>query len=50
MKKANGKYKKINTTTKIKKRESKRGIVGITSSNKALRPGVEYSFKARTFR
>lgn len=50
MKKANGKYKKINTTTKIKKRESKRGIVGITSSNKALKPGVEYSFKARTFR
>lgn len=50
MKKANGKYKKINTTTKIKKRESKRGIVGITSSNKALRSGVEYSFKARTFR
>ena len=38
------------TVTILEKRESKRGIVGITSSNKALRSGVEYSFKARTFR
>lgn len=43
------KYRKINTTTKLKKSKNKKGAVGITSSNKSLIKGVKYKFKARTF-
>ena len=43
------KYRKINTTTKLKKSKNKKGAVGITSSKKSLIKGVKYQFKARTF-
>lgn len=43
------KYRKINTTTKLKKSKNKKGAVGITSSRKSLVKGVKYQFKARTF-
>lgn len=43
------KYRKINTTTKLKKSRNKKGAVGITSSKKSLIKGVKYQFKARTF-
>ncbi len=52
MKNGMGKYKvfrKINTTTRIKRRKKKKGIVGILISNKSLVKGVKYKFRARTF-
>ncbi|MBS7196479.1 MAG: hypothetical protein KH038_09420, partial [Eubacterium sp.] len=52
MKNGMGKYKvfrKINTTTRLKRRKKKKGIVGILISNKSLVKGVKYKFQARTF-
>ena len=52
MRNGHGKYKKfrkINTTKKLKKSKNKKGTVGITSSRKTLVKGVKYQFKARTF-
>lgn len=52
MRNGHGKYKKfrkINTTKKLKKSKNKKGTVGITSSRKTLIKGVKYQFKARTF-
>ena len=52
MKNGMGKYKvfrKINITTRLKRRKKKKGIVGILISNKSLVKGVKYKFRARTF-
>ena len=43
------KFRKINTTKKLKKSKNKKGTVGITSSRKTLIKGVKYQFRARTF-
>lgn len=45
----NKKYKKVNTTTNLKKNKNKKGAVGITASKKYLKKGKKYSFRARTY-
>ena len=43
------KYKKIHSSTNLKKSKNKKGVTGIISPSSGLKSGVTYQFKSRTY-